>query len=280
MRERQNMAARICGLAVEKLDKVRFRAWSCLRTNWGIFGLGTKSQKCVKPCLFTGQYTHHSQSLMSDVSPTSTVEYFLHILSLCSDHLTQSWVSKPLLEGYVTSGGAGSESLLAASRAAFMLYTETLDLATLTTLCTYLTEVIRENIFNDRLAVPTLDFFAFLFEAGVLQRLRDRKFPWKRLFTDVRKAHFKSANVQKIEAAVKIYAGMMAVPSIRTEVQEKLCSMLLHPYPKIRNAAADTLLILSDDEGLMGINWSRPQAELKGAVRSFRAKLGIEDTVA
>ena len=272
------MAARICGLAVEKLDKIRFRAWNCLRTHWGIFGLGNKSRKCVKSCLFTGSFTDCSQSLMSNISQTSTVEYFLQFLSLCSDHLTQSWVSKPLLEGYATSAGAGSESLLVASRAAFVLYTENLDTATLATLCTYLTEVVRENISNDRLAVPTLDFIAFLFEAGILQRLRDRDFPWKRFFTDVRKAHFKSGNVQKIEAAVKIYAGMMAVPSIRMEVQEKLCSMLLHPYPRIRNAVADTLLILTDDESLMGINWSRPQAELKGTVQSFRAKLGIEDT--
>ena len=217
---------------------------------------------------------------MSDISQTSTVEYFLQFLSLCSDRLTQSWVTSPLLEGYVTSGGAGSESLLAASRAAFTIYTESLDPATVATLCTYLTELLRENISNDRLAEPALDFIAFLFEAGILQRLRDRDFPWKRLFTDVRKAHFKSGNVPKIEAAVKIYAGMTAVPSVRTGVQEKLCSMLLHPYPKIRNAAADALLIVTDDESLMEINWSRPQAELKVAVRSFRARLGIEDSIA
>ena len=280
MRERQDMAARICGLAVEKLDKVRFRAWNCLRANWGIFSSGTKYQKCIKSCLSTEDSTDCSQSLMSDISQTSTVEYFLQFLSLCSDHLTQSWISKPLLEGYVTSGGAGSESLLAASRAAFMFYAESLDPTTLATLCTYLTELIRENISNDRLAVPTLDFLAFLFEAGILQRLRDRDFPWKRLFIDVRKAHFKSGNVQKIEAAVKIYAGMMAVPSVRTDVQEKLSSMLLHPYPKIRNVAADALLIVTDDESLMRVNWSRPQPELKVAVRSFRARFGIEDAVA
>ncbi len=42
MHERQDIAARICGLAVEKLDKVRFRAWSCLRENWGVFSIGTE----------------------------------------------------------------------------------------------------------------------------------------------------------------------------------------------------------------------------------------------
>ena len=142
-------------------------------------------------------------------------------------------------------------------------------------LCTYLIDLLRENISNDRLAVPTLEFVAFIFEAGVLQRLRDQDFAWKRLFTTVRKAHFKSGSVQKIEAAVKIYAGMIAVPSVRIEVQEKLYSMLLHPYPKIRNAAADALLIVTEEESLMGVNWSKPPAELKGVVRSFQGTIGV-----
>lgn len=161
-----------------------------------------------------------------------------------------------------------------------MSYTESLDLAALAILCTYLTDLLRENISNDRLAMPTLEFVAFLLEAGILQRLRDQDFAWKRLFTEVRKAHFKSGNVQKIEAAVKIYAGMMAVPRVRTEVQEKLCSMLLHPYPKIRNAAADALLILTEDESLIRVNWSRSQAQLKAVVRSFQARVCVQPTVA
>ena len=48
--ERQIMAARICGLAVEKLDKVRFRAWSCLQANWALFGLDAEPQRYVQYC--------------------------------------------------------------------------------------------------------------------------------------------------------------------------------------------------------------------------------------
>lgn len=204
----------------------------------------------------------------------------MQLLSLCSHHLTQGWIRKPLLEGYVTSGGAGSESLLAASRAAFVFYTESLDLATLAVLCTYLIDIIRESVSNDRIAVPSLDFVAFLFEADVLQRLRHQDFAWKKLFTEVRKAHFKSGNVQKIEAAVKIYAGMIAVPRVSVEVQEKLCSMLVHPYPKIRNAAADALLIVTEDKAMMGVSWSKPQAELKEVVRSFQVRVGATPVAA
>lgn len=53
MSERQDIAARICGLAVEKLDKVRFRAWDCLQANWEVFSLDYKPQTYVKYCLAT-----------------------------------------------------------------------------------------------------------------------------------------------------------------------------------------------------------------------------------
>ena len=51
VRERQGMATRVCGLAVEKLDKVRHRAWNCLQANWDVFGLDAKPQTYVKHCL-------------------------------------------------------------------------------------------------------------------------------------------------------------------------------------------------------------------------------------
>ena len=34
----QEYAARICGLACEKLDKVRIRAWTLLENRWDVFG--------------------------------------------------------------------------------------------------------------------------------------------------------------------------------------------------------------------------------------------------
>ena len=40
LHDRQVLAAKVCGLAVEKLDKVRWRAWSCLQSNWDVFAMG------------------------------------------------------------------------------------------------------------------------------------------------------------------------------------------------------------------------------------------------
>ena len=42
LRDRQVLGAKVCGLAVEKLDKVRWRAWSCLQSNWDVFEMGSR----------------------------------------------------------------------------------------------------------------------------------------------------------------------------------------------------------------------------------------------
>ena len=38
--ERRDLAVRVCGLAVEKLDKVRSQAIHCLQSSWDILGVG------------------------------------------------------------------------------------------------------------------------------------------------------------------------------------------------------------------------------------------------
>lgn len=40
---KQKFVARICGLATEKLDKIRWRAWLCLRPYLPTFGLTPES---------------------------------------------------------------------------------------------------------------------------------------------------------------------------------------------------------------------------------------------
>lgn len=47
VKARQIMVARICGLAVEKLDKVRYRAALCLQRIWGTF-----DQKIEPMCVY------------------------------------------------------------------------------------------------------------------------------------------------------------------------------------------------------------------------------------
>ena len=96
------------------------------------------------------------------------------MLSLCSF----SWLRQSLLEGYVSAAGAGSDSLLRSSRLALALYAERLSTANLMVFLDCLSCIIRQNMLNDRVLVPTLVVFGFLFDAGVFTKLREIK-PWQ-----------------------------------------------------------------------------------------------------
>ncbi len=56
---------------------------------------------------------------------------------------------------------------------------------------------------------------------------------WRSFYTLIQKTHFKTGNVHKLEAAVKVYAGLTEIAIIRQEVMMKLAGMLLHPFPNV-----------------------------------------------
>ena len=79
---------------------------------------------------------------------------------------------------------------------------------------------------------------------------------WRSLYLLVQKAHYKTGNVRKLEAAIKVYGGLVHV---YPEALQKLTSMLLHPFPKVRNQVADVLFVV---RGLgKGVNWTKAGKE-------------------
>lgn len=111
-------------------------------------------------------------SAIVDIAQTSTTEYFRQLISFC-DH---GWIRAPLLEGFVTSAGAGSESVLQASRTAFVAYSDSCSAVALSMYCTTIIDVVHDNYSNDRLLLPAMEFLGFLFDAGVLNRLANEMF--------------------------------------------------------------------------------------------------------
>lgn len=124
------------------------------------------------------------------MAQTSTSAYFEQIISLSTRDYIKTWVRQPLLEGFVTSAGAGSETVLRASREAFTAHVKTLDeeVATrgeegkLRILCSHVVDIMPRDstddrlVLDDRLNVPTLEFLAFLCDSGILHRLSQAEF--------------------------------------------------------------------------------------------------------
>ena len=60
----------------------------------------------------------------------------------------------------------------------------------------------------DRVVVPTLEVLAFLFHAGALERRGAEELNLKQLCLLVQKAAYKTGNVRKLEACIKVYGGV------------------------------------------------------------------------
>lgn len=91
---------------------------------------------------------------------------------------------------------------------------------------------------------------------------------FKKLFKIVAIAVYRSSNVRKLQAAIKIYGGMSEV---LPEATTKLSAMLLHNYPQIRNAAADELWI-ANGVG-KGVDWAKAKKSDLDRVRAEISQL-------
>ncbi|KAE8442213.1 hypothetical protein EG329_003742 [Mollisiaceae sp. DMI_Dod_QoI] len=208
--------------AAEKLDKVRI-----------------EGQRAVAQLI-------KESSFFLSLAPSSQ-QYFASLLSL---QLQEWWKSCPeslewatnLLEGYVTSADTGSEDLIRASRGALVEFCNNGygDL-----ICHQLFALTMSKV--DRVLIPTLEVIGFLFDMQIMQK---SSLNWNIFYNTIQGAHYKSSNVRKLHAVVKIYGGLIEV---YPDAVTKLSSMLLHNYPRIQNAAADELWVA---KGVgKGVDW-------------------------
>ncbi|ROW09524.1 hypothetical protein VMCG_02281 [Cytospora schulzeri] len=269
-------------LAAEKLDRVRIEAQSTLAL---ALRPGASSQLT--------KLTFSSQG------------YFLFLLNLVtSDWLHASFslgaVSETdrrmdeLLAGLVVSADTGNEDLVIASRAALTEYCDASQ-GNIDRVCMALSRNMKARQGQDRVIVPTLEIVAFLFSVGIYQRTTVVDF--RNLCLQIQKAGYKSGNVRKLEACVKVYGGIAAMgdqavalaPMADETLQQKrsdgvaearnrLGALLIHPWPRVRNSVVDELWGLMSGgevdtaERLKGVDWGKAE---KGSIKDLLAALGI-----
>ncbi|KAJ5654029.1 hypothetical protein N7490_001032 [Penicillium lividum] len=253
------LAGCLCRLACEKLDKVRVQASLCLQDCfWGMVEFNP----------FHKRFEH--------VSDVSSEEYFFQLLSSWS----QEWLRRPILQGLATSAVAGAEGLIRASRAALIQYLNNhnshSDSNILIEFLQVLSTALSDNLQDDRYAIPIIELIAFLLDSyhGYTVAGPNRSNPiFRKVFVLTQKAHFRSANIARLEGAVKVYAALSELESLRGDVLKKLTVMLLHPFPRVRSSAAEYLYIMTSCEDIKYEDWSAPPKELKEKVDSLKAVL-------
>ncbi|CCX08404.1 tubulin folding cofactor D C terminal-domain-containing protein [Pyronema domesticum] len=248
---RWSFIAKLVRLAVEKLDRLRIRAGEALLVISASF-----------PAI----------SLPTDLALLSPQEYFAAILSL----LEIPQCREQLLEGYVTSAGAGSDSVMKASRRALIGYLSTSS--SIPDISNSLMAVFKSSLAaqnSDRIVIPLLDVISLLLDLGLLPGVG------RKVFVETQKAHFKTTSVQKLTAAIRVYRSLaLAEEGVKGDAIGKLVGMLLHPFPRVRMDVSEALfsIAIEQDRGRVSeemgkIDWGKGTKELREAVG--RVKKGL-----
>lgn len=198
----------------------------------------------------------------------------------------EAWMDA-LMAGLVSSADTGNEELVIATRAALGDFCERSP-ANADAVCAALVRNLKRWQGTDRVLVPTLEVVAFLLHVGVFARCG--RVSYRGLCLQVQKACYKTGNVRKIEACIRVY-GAMAEDAVSAgggdldaanrrdgirEARMRLGALLFHPWPRVRSMVVDEAWVLCrDDEaaqGLKGVDWGRAE---KGKVRAVVDALGL-----
>ncbi|KAL5364108.1 tubulin folding cofactor D C terminal-domain-containing protein [Aspergillus floccosus] len=254
----QGIVGCLCRLSAEKLDKVRLHAWLCLQEFW-------ETAKDFPP--LQRKYEHFSH--------VSSSEYFLQLLELQA----VEWLRLPLYQGIATSAVAGSEGLIRASRSALVQHINAHEAPNralvVSSIMKDLLVVLNDVLQDDRYAIPILELLAFLLDAYVRSIPEGLEPSFRRLFVLVQKAHFKSSNIARLEAAIRIYAPLSRLEPLRADVLKKMTAMLLHPFPRVRNLLADFLFMETGLDGVRYEDWTKQPKQLKSQVEGVRESLAF-----
>ncbi|KAK0643446.1 tubulin folding cofactor D C terminal-domain-containing protein [Cercophora newfieldiana] len=210
------------------------------------------------------------------------------------------WMEE-LMAGFVSSADTGNEDLVIATRAALCDFccaqsSDNVNGSNVDLVCTALVRNLKSRQGQDRVLVPTLEVVAFLFHVGIFARCN--AVDYKSLCLQVQKAGYKTGNVRKIEACIKVYGAIAALDDgdenkrsaggagdggnrreAAAEARKRLGALAFHPWPRVRSLVVDEvwelLMALGEEpvaERLKGVDWG---AADKASVRELVAAVGL-----
>ncbi|KAK4125491.1 hypothetical protein N657DRAFT_631786 [Parathielavia appendiculata] len=266
---------RILRLAAEKLDRVRAAAQAALAV-------------VLKP----------AQAAALRRSTFSSKGYFVFLLDLLQQDWLHPAVSEvkadaerwmdALMAGFVSSADTGNEELVIATRAALCEFCER-SAASTDAVCTALARNLKAWQGTDRVLVPTLEVIAFLFHVGIFAQCSGVNY--KSLCLQVQKACYKTGNVRKIEACIRVYGAIAELgrdagrgdgddackkqEGVR-EARARLGALMFHPWPRVKSTVVDELWALHYDDpaaqALKSVDWARAE---KAKMKTVVGALGL-----
>lgn len=220
--------------------------------------------------------TFSSQEYFQTLLSLTHVDYLVPGLRDIAQANTQDWIAN-LLSGFGTSADTGNEDLVIASRAALTGFCDASP-ENLELVCSSLLQNLKSYQGEDRILVPTLEMVAFLFHVGIFQR--SQGVSMRSLCLQAQRAGYKTGNVRKIEASIKVYGGVagagLGAEDGAQEARRRLGALLFHPWPKVRTTVADELWNCTGDgdaprDRLLGVDWGKARKdEIKAVVQELQ----------
>ncbi|KAK0629629.1 tubulin folding cofactor D C terminal-domain-containing protein [Bombardia bombarda] len=304
---------RVLRLAAEKLDRVRVEAQGAL----GVLLRPSQAAELKKLTFSSKPYFSSLLNLLSRAD-----DWLDPAISAAVAANPDRWMDE-LMAGLVSSADTGNEDLVIATRAALCDFCceeeqqqqqqqqQKSGQSNAEAICAALVRNARRCVGQDRVLVPTLEVIAFLFHVGVFARCV-RGVDYKNLVLLVQKAGYKTGNVRKIEACIKVYGAVadlegkgigggdgdsQRVMEGVEDARKRLGALMSHPWPRVRGLVVDELwgLGLSSgggggggdvDDGedveevknikgqeLLGVDWGKAG---KGAVKGLIGVFGLD----
>ncbi|KAL6698164.1 tubulin folding cofactor D C terminal domain-containing protein [Trichoderma pleuroticola] len=282
----------ILRLSAEKLDRVRRVAKDvvALLMSESSVDESTDSNQPSRKTYFTKYLSFSSKAyfaLLLNLIPKDALHP--HIMAIVNSD--ENWMAG-LMAGFVSSADTGNEELVIASRAALTEYCDESP-KNLQRVCSALLQNLKTCQSEDRVIVPTLEIIAFLFYAGLFQR--SQGISYRGLCLHTQKAGYKTGNVRKVVACIKVYGGIAAsvgaanggvnVEAGAKDARKRLGALMSHPWPRVRSAAVDEIWGLmggeeavgedgeaeADGHGLTGVDWaSAEKSQIKALVTELK----------
>lgn len=236
----------ILRLSAEKLDRVRAEA----QTAVALLLKSDSQARFMASSFSSAAYFSALLGLTSSTSLHDCVNAFL------IDNRT-AWIAH-LMAGYVSSADTGNEELVIRSRDALTAFCCQSKVNN-EEICAAMLSNLKDYQDEDRVLVPTLELVAFLFNVDLFQQCSD--FKYKSLCLQTQKAAYKTGNIRKLLAAVKVYgaiAGNIDADPGAVEARKRLAALMGHPWPKVRTGVIDELWTISlGSKALTSVDWGR-----------------------
>lgn len=252
-------------LSAEKLDRVRPEAQAAVAL--------ILKESYANPFL---ELTFSSKTYFYSLLSLHTGVGLRPLLHKVAKEDTDQWMAE-LMAGFVGSADTGNEDLIIASRAALCGFCEANN-DNLNLVCHSLLQNLKTRQGQDRVVVPTLEVVAFLFHVQLFQK---STVDLRGLCLQTQKAGYKTGNVRKLEACVKVYTGVASMlgqggaePGAQ-EARKRLGALLHHPWPKVRTMVVDGLWgVLGEQkeaaDKLTGVDWGQAgKSQIKTAVEEL-----------